>query len=954
MSTRTDEGRTGAALAALELSAEGDGHVRVLHARTHNLKGIDLALPREALVVVTGVSGSGKSSLAFDTLYAEGQRRYIESLSSYARQFLEQMPRPDCDLILGLPPTIAIQQEMTGASPRSTVATTTEIYDFLRLLYARAGTPHCPDCGSAIHHQSLEQIVGAISDLPTGTRITLLAPVVRGRRGHYRDLFERLRAEGYVRARIDGEVRDLDELDRVERYKVHDIAAVVDRLAVKGAGDTRLTDSVRAALGAGGETCIVLREDGEEMLFSRQFACRQCGRSFEEPDPNTFSFNSRYGQCATCKGLGTVDSFDEGLIVPDRSLSIAEGALTAWSQTGGRAGRRFERMLERLSEALDIDPDRPYRRIPARKRRALIFGEGLEEMTGIPTDQAVVPSLEALLEEGPSSAGWRLRKYISQDTCPACGGARLRAEALAFTVGGLSIRELTALSVRDALAFFEELSFEGARAKIAAPIAKEVVGRLGFMLDVGLHYLTLERRANTLSRGEFQRIRLATQIGSGLTGVLYVLDEPSIGLHHRDNARLLDSLEDLRDAGNTVLVVEHDEATIRRADWVLDLGPGAGRAGGRVVFNGPLQEMVASSEGLTADYLRGRKAVPLPQERRPVRRTRSLRLRGAAEHNLKDIDVIFPLGVLCCVTGVSGSGKSTLVNDILYRALARRLHAARERPGAHRSLRGVKQVDRVLQIDQSPIGRTPRSCPATYSGVLDGVRRAFAATRQARVRGYGIGRFSFNNKEGRCPACQGLGQKQIEMSFLPDVRVSCEECHGRRYNEQTLQVTLNGKNIADVLAMTVEEALDSFRNYPSVERRLRTMRDVGLGYLTLGQPSPTLSGGEAQRIKLTRELGKVSTGQTVYILDEPTTGLHFDDVTKLLRTLHGLADMGNTLVIIEHNLEVIKNADYIIDLGPEGGEEGGRVVVAGTPEEVAAAEDSYTARALKPLLSTSA
>jgi excinuclease ABC subunit A len=947
------------------LPPEADGSIRLRQARTHNLKGIDLGLPRDALVVITGISGSGKSSLAFDTLYAEGQRRYIESLSSYARQFLEQMPRPDCDQILGLPPTIAIQQQLTGTGPRSTVATTTEVYDFFRLLYARAGEPHCPDCGSPIEHQTLDQIVGAIGDLPAGTRVTLLTPLVRGRRGHYRDLFERMRSEGYVRARIDGKVCDLDEVDRLERYRTHDIEAVVDRLVIKKSArgedggwespvvrafNSRLTGSVRAALNAANGTCIALIGDEEERVFSQLFACPECGRGLEEPNPNTFSFNSQYGRCDTCKGLGTVDAFDEGLIVPDPSLSISEGAVQAWSEAGGRTGRRFQEMLEKLVQALKIDPKKPFRRIGKRKRRALLYGEGLEEKTGIPAREAVVPSLQELLEKNAPAHERRLRKYISQDTCPDCGGARLRPEALAYTVGGLNIWQLCRLSVRDCLAFFDSLSFEGARAKIAAPIIKGVRQRLRFMLDVGLHYLTCERRTDTLSRGEFQRIRLATQIGSRLTGVCYVLDEPSIGLHHRDNARLLDSLESLRDAGNTVLVVEHDEDTIRRADWVLDLGPGAGRSGGEVVYNGPLEGLSDCEESLTARYLTGRARIPVPAERRRPARSRMLTVRGAREHNLKDITVRFPLGLFCCVTGVSGSGKSTLVSDILYRALARRLYSSRERPGRHRSLAGVANVERVLQIDQSPIGRTPRSCPATYTKVMDDVRRAFAETRQAKVRGFGVGRFSFNSKQGRCPVCKGLGEKKIQMSFLPDMRVTCEECHGRRYNEQTLQVTIRQKNVADVLAMTVEEALEFFRNYPPIERKLRTMRNVGLDYLTLGQPSNTLSGGEAQRIKLTRELAKLSTGGTVYIMDEPTTGLHFDDVRKLLDTLHGLAEMGNTLVVIEHNLEVIKNADYIVDLGPEGGDEGGRVVAAGPPEEVARAEESYTGRALRPLL----
>ncbi len=947
---------------AEEWGPEGGGFIRVLHARTNNLRNIDLKLPRDSLVVITGVSGSGKSSLAFDTLYAEGQRRYIESLSSYARQFLEQMPRPDCDRIVGLPPTIAIQQEMQGASPRSTVATTTEIYDFFRLLYARLGIPHCPDCGERIEHQTVEQIVASIQDLPRGTRLTLLAPVVRGRRGHYRELLEGIRSEGYVKARIDGVIRDLDEVDRLERYQTHDIEVVVDRLVVTGspevaADDTerrvrsvRLLDSVRTALDVGGGTCIALLEGGREVFFSQLFACPECGRGLEEPNPNTFSFNSPYGQCPTCEGLGTKDTFDEGLIVPDTSRSIEQGAIRGWDDWGGRTGRQFQRMLKDLTDALGIDPARPFNQIEEDKRRTLLHGENLQGKTGIEPDNAVIPSLQKLLDETSRRPTMRkLKKYMSPDVCSACGGARLRPEALGVTVDGINIAELCAMSIRDCRGFFDELEFEGARASIAAPIIKEIKQRLGFMLDVGLHYLTCDRRSNTLSRGEFQRIRLATQIGSGLTGVCYILDEPSIGLHYRDNQKLLDSLEMLRDNGNTVIVVEHDEDTMRRADWVLDLGPGAGRHGGLVVFNGPYPDLLQDPASITARYLEGQERIAIPHRVREAEPARALTVRGAREHNLKDVDVSFPLGLICCVTGVSGSGKSTLVHDVLYRALRRRLYGSRPKPGDHDSVEGADHLQSVLEIDQSPIGRTPRSCPATYTKVFDGIRRAFAGTRQAKVSGFDVGRFSFNTKEGRCPECNGLGEKDIQMNFLPDMRLTCEVCRGRRYNEQTLQITIRGKSIADVLAMTVEEALEFFRNYPSVERKLRLMRDVGLGYLNLGQPSTTLSGGEAQRIKLARELGKRTTGDTLYILDEPTTGLHFDDIEKLLRTLHALADMGNTLIIIEHNLEIIKNADYIVDLGPEGGDEGGRVVACGTPEEVIRAQQSYTGHALRPL-----
>ena len=926
-----------------------EGWIGVLHARTNNLKNVDLRLPRDAMVAVTGVSGSGKSSLAFDTIYAEGQRRYIESLSSYARQFLEQMPRPDCDLIVGLPPTIAIEQEMRGASPRSTVATTTEIYDFFRLLYARLGTPHCPDCGAEIRHQTLEQIVAGIQDMPDGTKFSLLAPVVRGRRGHYRELLESIRSEGYVRARIDGKIRDLDEVERLERYQTHDIEVVVDRLVVGGGSSTRLADSVRTALSVGSGTCIVLTRDGEEVLFSQLFACPECGRGFQEPSPNTFSFNSPYGRCENCKGLGTVDSFDAELIAPDPTVSPADGAVRGWSDWKGRTGREFDRLLEKMADALDVDPSKPLNEIEPEKRNALLTGEGLEDVEGVEPKDAVIPSLRNLLEETSSTSTTRkLKRYMSPSPCPECDGDRLRPEALAVTVGGMDIAELCALSIRECRAFFDDLSFEGSRARIAEPILKEIRQRLGFMLDVGLHYLTSDRRSNTLSRGEYQRIRLATQIGSALTGVCYVLDEPSIGLHHRDCGRLLDSLERLRDAGNTILVVEHDEDTIRRADWVLDLGPGAGREGGRVVFNGPQKELPEHPESVTSRYLTGPEEIAVPERLREAEPGKSITVRGAREHNLKNIDVEFPLGLFCCVTGVSGSGKSTLVHDTLCRALTRKLHSSREKPGEHDELEGWDRIQRVLEIDQSPIGRSPRSCPATYTKVLDGIRKAFARTRQAKVSGYTVSRFSFNTKEGRCPECNGLGEKKIEMSFLPDMRLECEECQGRRYNEQTLQITIRGKSIADVLEMTVEEALEFFTDYPSIERKLRTMRDVGLGYLTLGQPSTTLSGGEAQRIKLTRELGKRTRGNTLYILDEPTTGLHFDDIEKLLRTLHALVDMGNTLIVIEHNLEVIKNADYVVDLGPEGGSEGGRVVACGPPESVVAVPESHTGRALAP------
>ena len=944
-------------------AAEGgaeDLWIRATGCRTHNLQNITVALPRDKLVVITGLSGSGKSSLAFDTLYAEGQRRYIESLSSYARQFIEQMPRPDCDRITGLPPTIAIEQHPGAAGAQSTVATTTEIYDFLRLLFARAGTPHCPGCGREIRHQTLEQIAASIDDLPALARVTLLAPLVRGRKGHYHELFERIRADGYVKARVDGQLRDLDEVDRLERYKMHDIDVVVDRLVIKRRGSSRLIDSVRTAVSVGRGVCIALLEDGREMLFNQRFACTECNLGIEEPTPNLFSFNSPYGRCPACRGRGTVDGFDPELIVPDPDLSIAQGAVEPFATWGGRTGRRLQQGLRRLAGAVGADMKRPFKKLSARARKALLAGEGLAEGKGrgpkgrrvdADRDDAVIPALERLMEATSSeSTRGRLMRYMSPSSCPDCKGSRLRPEALAVRVGSCGIDEITRMSVSEALGFFEGLSFSGARAQIAAPVLKEIRQRLGFLMAVGLHYLTGSRLTGTLSTGEAQRTRLATQIGSGLTGVCYVLDEPSIGLHPRDHDRLLDALERLRDRGNTVVVVEHDEATIRRADWVLDLGPGAGRDGGRVVYSGPFERITTDSDGLTAQYLTGAKTIPVPERRRRAKGGRWLTVRRASEHNLKNVDVRFPLGTFICVTGVSGSGKSTLVNDILLCALRRRFYRSSDKPGRHRSIAGADHIDKVLDIDQAPIGKTPRSTPATYTKVLDEVRRLFAQTRQAQIRGYGPARFSFNVRGGRCEACRGMGYKTIEMSFLPDMRVRCEACGGARYNEETLHVMLRGRNMADVLAMTVEEALDFFRHHGAIERRLRTMREVGIGYLTLGQPSPTLSGGEAQRIKLARELGKLATGNTLYCLDEPTTGLHFDDVGKLLATLHGLVAMGNTLVVIEHNLEVIKNADHVIDLGPEGGDEGGCVVATGTPEEIAASKTSHTGRALRMIL----
>ncbi|MCL6522462.1 MAG: excinuclease ABC subunit UvrA [Firmicutes bacterium] len=937
-------------------------------ARQHNLKNIDLEIPREALVVITGLSGSGKSSLAFDTIYAEGQRRYVESLSAYARQFLGQTNKPDVDSIEGLSPAISIDQKTTSHNPRSTVGTVTEIYDYLRLLFARVGRPHCPRCGRPITSQTVEQMVDQVLALPEGERIQLLAPVVRGRKGEHKQVFEQIRRAGFVRVRVDGETRTLEELPALDKNRKHSVEIVVDRLVVRPGITTRLADSLETALQWGDGVVVVQRLGGEggeagELVFSQKFACIECGTSLAELTPRSFSFNSPYGACPECTGLGYKMEIDPGKVIPDLHLSLAEGAVAPWNNHW-HYSHYYNQLLRALADAYGVSWSAPLERAgqafldvllwgserPIRFRYRSPYGRERERTV---TWSGVVPTLEKIYRESQSeSMREELEAYMSTRPCPACGGRRLRPEALAVTVGGLNIAQVTALPIAKVLEWNAGLEAELSERErtIARLVRREIEARLRFLVDVGLEYLTLDRPALTLSGGEAQRIRLATQIGSGLTGVLYILDEPSIGLHQRDNARLVATLERLRDQGNTVLVVEHDEETIRAADYVVDIGPGAGKHGGRVVAAGTPEEVARVPESITGQFLSGRRRIEVPARRRTPRPGRWLTVRGASEHNLKGIDVRFPLGLFTVVTGVSGSGKSTLVNEILYRELARRLNGARTEPGRHRGLEGLDGLRKVVDVDQSPIGRTPRSNPATYTGVFDDIRAAFAQTPEARVRGYKPGRFSFNVKGGRCEACRGDGVLKIEMNFLPDVYVPCEVCKGRRYNRETLEIRYKGKSIADVLEMTVDEALDFFAAIPSIRRRLETLADVGLGYIELGQPATTLSGGEAQRVKLATELSRRSEGDAVYILDEPTTGLHMADVEKLLAVLQRLVDQGNTVIVIEHNLDVIKSADWVIDLGPEGGERGGEVVAAGTPEEVAQVERSHTGRFLRRVL----
>jgi excinuclease ABC subunit A len=931
-------------------------------AREHNLKNIDVTIPRDRLVVITGLSGSGKSSLAFDTIYAEGQRRYVESLSAYARQFLGIMEKPDVDVIEGLSPAISIEQKTTGRNPRSTVGTVTEVYDYLRLLWARVGVPHCPSCGRPVRRQSATQIAEQILSWPTGTKIEVLAPLVRGRKGEFRDLFDDARKKGFVRARVDGDLIDLEKPPKLNRYENHEISIVVDRLVVREEDRSRVADSVETALKtANGVTEIIVH--GDELkthLFSERYACVYCGTSMAELEPRQFSFNSPYGACDGCGGLGTRREVSPELVIGDDMISILEGVILPWGEPTGHVRRSI---IAGLAEHFKFDPNTPWGKLPAAARKGILEGTGGKKVKfpykaggskGSYEEpwEGVLANVKRRYDETTSEAvREQLEEYMSSLSCQVCKGTRLKKESLAVTVAGKSIGEVIEMSVTDALIFFNALRASNSLpAEIAGPILKEVTERLQFLVNVGLEYLTLGRSAETLSGGEAQRIRLATQIGSRLVGVLYILDEPSIGLHQRDNERLLATLKQLRDLGNTVLVVEHDRDTIMSADYVIDLGIGAGRHGGEVVAAGTLADVMDSPSSLTAAYLRGKREIPLPRQRRQPQKGKELRLRGAREHNLRNIDVRFPLGTFICITGVSGSGKSTLVNDILYQALARHFFRARLIPGAHTAIDGLDLIDKVVDIDQSPIGRTPRSNPATYTGLFTPIRTLFAELPESKIRGYTPGRFSFNVKGGRCESCQGDGLVKIEMHFLPDVYVPCDVCRGRRYNRETLEVFYKGRTIADVLEMTVDEALEFFDAVPSIKHKLQTLSDVGLGYIHLGQSATTLSGGEAQRVKLATELSRRDTGQTFYILDEPTTGLHFEDVRLLLHVLHRLVDRGNAVVVIEHNLEVVKTADWIIDLGPEGGNAGGRIVAEGTPEDVAGNPVSHTGRFLADLL----
>ena len=932
--------------------------ITVRGARQHNLKNISLEIPRDKLVVLTGISGSGKSSLAFDTIYAEGQRRYVESLSAYARQFLAQMDKPDVDGIDGLSPAVSIDQKSTTRNPRSTVATVTEIYDHMRLLFARIGRPHCPDCGREIAAQSVEQIVDRVLALPEATRVIILGPVIRGRKGEYRQILDDIRKQGFVRARVDGEVRDLSERIELARYKQHSIDVVVDRLTVNEGIKRRLADSIETALKVGRGTASVQVVDGEEITFSQALACIPCGKSFEALEPRNFSFNSPYGMCTECQGLGTRSELDESLVIPDENLSLSEGAILPWRQ---ERSRYYTALLHSVADAYDIDVQTPVRKLAKEDLRRLLHGTG--ELVRVRFRgrggrlriydtywRGVMHYLREEYQQGDSEDRTeQLGQFMTVKPCPACKGARLKPDSLAVTVNGLNIAEVARLSVEEAAVWFENPELTEREQIISRQVLKEIRTRLDFLRNVGLTYLTLDRPASTLAGGEAQRIRLATQIGSGLMGVLYILDEPSIGLHQRDNARLLATLKQLRDVGNTILVVEHDEATMRAADHIIDIGPGAGELGGNIVASGAIEDIMRCPESITGLYLSGKRQIPIPERRRDGN-GQHLLVKGARQYNLKNIDVRIPLGRFVCLTGVSGSGKSTLMEEILYRRLAHKLHGARTLWGDHDGILGAENLDKVIDIDQSPIGRTPRSNPATYTGVFDPIRMLFAQTPEARMRGFRPGRFSFNVKGGRCEACRGDGIVKIEMVFLPDVYVPCEVCNGGRYNRETLEVRYKGKNISDVLNMTVAEGLEFFRSIPAISRKLQTIHDVGLDYVHLGQPATTLSGGEAQRVKLATELSRRATGRTLYLLDEPTTGLHFDDIRKLLDVLGRLVDAGNTVLVIEHNPDVVKCADWIIDLGPEGGEEGGRIVAEGAPEAVARKSTSYTGQVLRRIL----
>ncbi|MHC4562551.1 MAG: excinuclease ABC subunit UvrA [Planctomycetota bacterium] len=938
----------------------------VLGAKEHNLCGVDVRIPRDKLIVITGLSGSGKSSLAFDTIYAEGQRKYVESLSAYARQFLEQLAKPDVEHIEGLPPTVAIEQRGGGSNPRSTVATITEVYDYLRLLFARTGVPHCWVCGRQITSQTVSQMVDAIFELPEGARFMVLAPIVRGQKGQHIEALQHVQREGFVRVRIDGDLYELKNVPELKKTRKHTIEVVVDRLILKDSVRIRLSDSIETALALAGGLVTIAHEvkpdppddDGDELttpvappidrpepewnniIFSATYACPKHPQvSLAELSPRMFSFNSPYGACSSCDGLGTILEFDPDLIVPDQTISLTEGAIDAWRHGGKRMNIFYNRQIRKFCRTYGVPPNLPYEDIAAPLRKTLMVGEGDWE--------GVIPNLTRRWQKTDSEfVKSRLHGYLSEQACTACGGARLQPASLAVTIGQRNIHDVVGMTIADALAYFDGLPLDEERRQIAETILREIRHRLKFLADVGLDYISLDRKSATLSGGEAQRIRLATQVGSGLVGVCYVLDEPTIGLHHRDNQRLIATLKHLRNMGNTVLVVEHDEETICSADEVIDMGPGAGRHGGKIVAQGSVEDVCGSGQSITGKYLSGQMSIPVPSQRRELSEKRRLELRGCREHNLKDLRVCFPLGGIICVTGVSGSGKSTLVNQTMLPALRRRVYGSKDKPGDYDKILGTGHVDKVIEIDQSPIGRTPRSNPATYTGVFDLIRQLFAKTREAKIRGYKPGRFSFNVKGGRCEACQGQGNKRIEMHFLPDVYVTCQECYGTRYNRETLEVKYKGKTISDVLDMRVEEALGFFENFPKIKQLLKALTDVGLGYVNLGQSSTTLSGGEAQRVKLATELGKTATGHTLYVLDEPTTGLHFADIHSLLGVLNRLADMGNTIIVIEHNLDVVKCADWIIDLGPEGGDAGGTVVAEGTPEDITRKRKSYTGRFL--------
>lgn len=928
-------------------------------ARAHNLKNVDIELPKNQLIVMTGLSGSGKSSLAFDTIYAEGQRRYVESLSAYARQFLGQMDKPDVDTIEGLSPAISIDQKTTSKNPRSTVATVTEIYDYIRLLYARIGKPFCPNHGIEIESQTVQQMVDRIMELEERTKIQLLAPVVNHRKGTHEKLLTDISKKGYVRVRVDGEIMDVTQVPELDKNKNHTIEIVVDRLVVKPGIETRLADSIETVLELADGRLVVDIIDGDKLEFSEKHACPICGFSIGELEPRMFSFNSPFGACPTCDGLGQKLTVDLDLVVPDKDKTLNEGAILPWEPTSSDF---YPSMLKRVCEVYKINMDKPFKKLTERQKNIILYGSGDKEIDftfkskfgqerkrTMPFE-GVVPNIERRYHESPSEyVREMMQKYMGEQVCETCHGQRLSREALSVYVAGKNVGEVVEQSIKEALTYYENIELSEQDAQIAHLILKEITSRLAFLNNVGLDYLTLNRSSGTLSGGEAQRIRLATQIGSRLSGVLYVLDEPSIGLHQRDNDRLIHTLQEMRDLGNTLIVVEHDEDTMIAADYLVDIGPGAGEHGGEVIASGTPKQVMRNKKSLTGQYLSGKKFIPVPEHRRPVT-DRKISIKGARSNNLKNVDVDFPLSVMNVVTGVSGSGKSSLVNEVLYKSLAKAINKSKVKPGEHDEITGMDQIDKIIDIDQSPIGRTPRSNPATYTGVFDDIRDVFASTNEAKVRGYQKGRFSFNVKGGRCEACKGDGIIKIEMHFLPDVYVPCEVCHGKRYNRETLEVTYKGKNIADVLEMTVEDATQFFENIPKIKRKLQTLVDVGLGYITLGQPATTLSGGEAQRVKLASELHKRATGRSIYILDEPTTGLHVDDISRLLKVLNRLVENGDTVVIIEHNLDVIKTADNLIDLGPEGGDGGGTILATGTPEEIAAIPESYTGRYLKTVL----